>query len=242
MKNKIIKNIPNMLTISRMVASVLGAGFFVFGNIHVSAILYIYGAISDCFDGLAARKLNAFSELGRKLDAFSDKIYAASLLIPSIICGNLLMIMPSILELKISSINLKSQKLGFETRTHRIGKFKTALLFPTMIVGLLSTKFIDFYPLLIVLFPISTILQVNSITVYENLLNHNISIKNDNKEISTINNKEENQFDKDKIESKKNQKIKSHSESMNTFEELALYVMTPYFKQDYNSKVKKRMR
>lgn len=238
MKNKIIKNIPNMLTISRMVSSVLGAGFFVFGNIHMSAILYIYGAISDCFDGLAARKLNAFSELGRKLDALSDKLYAASLLIPSIICGNFLMIIPSILELKISSINLKSQKLGFETNTQRIGKFKTALLFPTMIVGLLATKFIDFYPLLIVLFPISTILQINSITVYENLLNHNIKL---NKEISTINNKEEIEVDKNKIKNKKTSKIKSHSESMNPFEELALYIMTPYFKQDY-VKEKKRVK
>lgn len=177
MKNKIIKNIPNLLTFSRIISSVAAACVFVTGNIPLAFELYVYGAVSDFLDGFAARRLDAFSEFGRKLDALSDKIYAASLLIPSIICGNLLMILPMILELKISHINLKSQRLGFKTETQRIGKFKTAILFPTMITGLLATLSLEMQLLFWILLPISTVLQVNSITVYENLLIHNLKNK-----------------------------------------------------------------
>ena len=50
MKNNIIKNIPNFITISRIIASMLGAVFFVLGNVPVAAGLYIYGAVSDFFE------------------------------------------------------------------------------------------------------------------------------------------------------------------------------------------------
>ena len=107
-KDKIIKNIPNALTVSRIITSVIAAGAFITGNISLSIGLYTYGAVSDFFDGFLARKLDAFSDVGRKLDALADKLYAGSLLIPSICLGNLLMIIPLILELQISNINLKS--------------------------------------------------------------------------------------------------------------------------------------
>lgn len=242
MKNKIIKNIPNAITISRIIASILGAGFFVLGNIPVASLLYIYGAISDLFDGIAARKLNAHSELGRKLDALSDKLYAASLLVPSILCGNLLMLIPSLLELKISYINLKSDKLGFKSKTSRIGKFKTAILFPTMILGLLATISLNFLPLFLILFPISTILQVNTSICYNNLLQYNIRNKSleDTKINSPVIKKEE------KILPKKSNIInKNYNKSMDLFDELAFYIMTPQFnlyEEKKKPKVKRRVR
>ena len=244
MKNNIIKNIPNFITISRIIASVLGAGFFVLGNVPVAAGLYIYGAVSDFFDGKAAKMLNAYSELGRKLDAFSDKLYAASLLLPSILGGNLLMLIPTLLELKISYINLKADKLGFNSKTIRIGKFKTAMLFPTMILGLLTTISIEFLPLFLILFPISTILQINSNICYNNLLQYNIKNKDLNK--TKINNhvtkKEENKL----VE--KNYSInKCYNKSVDLLDELAFYIMTPRFnlydeKEKIKSKVKRRVR
>ena len=177
MKNKIIKNIPNAITTSRIVSSLVGAISFILGNYYLAFGSYIYGAISDLFDGLAARKLNAYSELGRKLDAVSDKLYALSLLIPSIICGNILMIIPLLYEIKIININYKSEKLGFKPATVRIGKFKTVALFPTIIVGLLATIRPEFYFLLMTLLPVTTILQSKSAITYENILNDKIAGK-----------------------------------------------------------------
>ena len=173
--NKMVKNIPNILTFSRIIASILAAGSFVTGNIMVAFLLYVYGGVSDFLDGIAARKLNAFSEFGRKLDTISDKLYAGSLLIPGILCGNLLMLIPLILELRIAYINLKGQKAGFKPETQRVGKIKTAALFPTIIVGLLATISPELYLLLWPLMVVSTNLQLNSITVYKNLYNYSVS-------------------------------------------------------------------
>lgn len=166
MKEKIKRNIPNMITISRLIASALAATFFVSGNYLGALGLYIYGAVSDAFDGMAARKLNAFTKLGRKLDPFSDKMYAASLLIPSILRGNIFMLLPTILELKISIENYQAMKKGISLETERVGKFKTASLFPTMILGLLSTIDPIFLIALAPVFGLSTYLQLESIKAY----------------------------------------------------------------------------
>ena len=61
MKYNIIKSIPNIITFSRIISSLLASAFFVGGNLPLALGLYVYAAISDAFDGLAARKLNASS-------------------------------------------------------------------------------------------------------------------------------------------------------------------------------------
>ena len=81
MKN-IKKYIPNLVTITRIISCICGATLFTLGNIPLAISSYVYGAVSDAFDGFLARKLNAVSETGKKLDAVSDKIFALSLLIP----------------------------------------------------------------------------------------------------------------------------------------------------------------
>ena len=235
--NKVIKNIPNILTMSRIITCILGASMFISGNILPATILYVYGAISDYFDGLAARKLNAFSEFGRKLDAFSDKIYAGSLLIPSIISGNLLMLIPLLLELKIASITIKSENLGFKPATMRIGKFKTAMLFPTMIIGLLSTISISFYPLLWLLLTISTILQSKSIVAYQNLLDYNIK----NKDFIENNNNFVKKEDSKVVEEKKVNSKYYYGNPRELVEELVYYIITPDYNIVYkNEDIKKR--
>lgn len=164
------KNIPNLVTISRIIACVSGATLFTLGNIPLAIASFVYGAVSDAIDGFLARKLNAVSETGKKLDAISDKIFALSLLIPSIILGNYLMILPLILETAISGINMYSNHKYHKTHTEKIGKFKTITLFPTMIVGLtivqVTNLLIAFIPLLVV----STTLQIGSLLAYKEQL------------------------------------------------------------------------
>lgn len=150
MKNKIIKNIPNMITISRISASFLACIMFILGNFPVSLGFYVYAACSDAVDGYFARKLNATSELGRKLDAISDKLFVASLIFPSIIMGNYLMLLPLVLEARISYINLKATKLTNRAITEKVGKLKTIVLFPAIILGFIATKVPSMY---FVLFP-----------------------------------------------------------------------------------------
>ena len=39
-------------------------------------LLYILGGITDVFDGMAARRLNAETELGARLDTAADTVFA----------------------------------------------------------------------------------------------------------------------------------------------------------------------
>lgn len=171
--NKIVKNIPNALTISRIMSCIIGSAMFITGNVTSAIICYLYGAVSDAFDGFLARKLDAVTEFGKKLDPISDKIYALSLMLPSIILGNYSMIIPLILESIISSINLYSELKYNATYTELVGKFKTVALFPTMILGLgifeiPMLKYV-YFPSLIT----SATLQLASIKAYTNQLKRN---------------------------------------------------------------------
>lgn len=190
MKKKIINNIPNMITVSRIIASFIAPIVFIIGNIPLSIVLYIYGAISDAFDGMAARKLNAFTKLGKKLDPISDKIFALSLILPSLFLGNYLMIIPLILEAKISWTNYQIVIKHSDFETERIGKIKTNALFPEAIIALIATKVPILYGVFLPLFIVTTYLQLQTINAYKNQLydrnNNSIDIKyarNNNKEM-----------------------------------------------------------
>jgi len=79
-----LRQLPNILTISRVVLlPVLIGLFFVPGENAAWAALwvYIFCAVTDFFDGYLARMLNVTSNFGTFLDPISDKILVASLLI-----------------------------------------------------------------------------------------------------------------------------------------------------------------
>ena len=85
MKKKIIKQIPNIITITRIISLIIGFILFCKEKFLYAIILYIYGAVSDFFDGYFARRLNAYTKLGKYLDAISDKLYSFSVMILLII-------------------------------------------------------------------------------------------------------------------------------------------------------------
>lgn len=183
MKN-LKKNIPNVVTSSRIVACILGAVFFTIGNIPASVACYVYGAVSDAVDGFLARKLNAVTKLGKKLDPISDKIFALSLMIPAIILGNTLMIIPLTFESIIGIVNAYAELKYQKTYTEKIGKLKTIVLFPTMILGLLTTLYpnitIVFLPSLFA----SAKLQADSFKAYMKQLEKN-KTSNYSEEVNT---------------------------------------------------------
>jgi len=223
---KMINNIPNLITISRMISCLLGAVFFTMGNISVSIGCYAYGAISDAFDGLLARKLNAITDLGKKLDPLSDKLYALSLMLPAIVFGNYLMIVPFILEGIISAINTYADLKYKKTYTEKVGKKKTIVLFPTMILGLFITKFPNLYIIFLPSFVISSNLQAKCIVAYSNQLNE---IKN---QVKKEGSKKENNIENLSIENKKNITLSNNSVKKNAIYKNKKLVR----KKDYNDR------
>lgn len=72
------ENIPNLVTSFRFLSVIL-----LFFEPPTLAFFIVYGIIglSDAFDGLLARKLNATSELGSKLDSVADLLFYTIMLI-----------------------------------------------------------------------------------------------------------------------------------------------------------------
>lgn len=192
---KITKQIPNILTFTRIIASIL-AGIFLLNNSFAIAIsCYIYGAATDAFDGFLARKLDAVSEFGKKLDPVSDKIFALSLTIPAIVLGNYALILSLILETLIGVLNTYKELNNMHPHTLMIGKVKTVSLFPTMILGLLATHIKTLYPVFYTFFGASTILQTASIKAYSKTEKEENAI---NVEKTNTNNITNNNIDNDK--------------------------------------------
>lgn len=73
-----IWNVPNQLTVARLVLSIICFVFLSFDNYFVGLILFVIAAGTDWVDGYWARKYGQITQLGRILDPFADKI---------IICG-----------------------------------------------------------------------------------------------------------------------------------------------------------
>ncbi len=67
-------NVPNVLTIARMVLSFFIFILMPFKFYLTSMILFILGAITDYIDGWWARKYNQKTQFGRIMDPFADKM------------------------------------------------------------------------------------------------------------------------------------------------------------------------
>jgi CDP-diacylglycerol--glycerol-3-phosphate 3-phosphatidyltransferase len=74
----VIWNVPNILTISRLILSVVCFIFFVFEWYLPALVFFAIAAGTDWVDGFWARRYGQITQLGRILDPFADKI---------IICG-----------------------------------------------------------------------------------------------------------------------------------------------------------
>jgi len=81
--NIIKKNIPNFITSLNIASGTLSIIFAFEGLTTIAAYLILLAAVFDFLDGMTARMLNAYSELGKQLDSLADLISFG--LAPSII-------------------------------------------------------------------------------------------------------------------------------------------------------------
>ena len=129
-----IKNIPNCLTISRLLLVLPLIIFLEIRALFPVFALIIIGGLTDYFDGLIARKFNVKTRLGAILDPLSDKVF---LLIPLLyLCKNNLIPFWSLSllifrELIISSFR-NSTKNGLPAS--KLGKFKTFFFFISLVL------------------------------------------------------------------------------------------------------------
>ena len=82
------KHIPQYITMLNILCGCIATVFAVLNMLELTAIFVFLGIIFDFFDGLAARLLDAQSELGIQLDSLADLITSG--LVPGIVMFQLL--------------------------------------------------------------------------------------------------------------------------------------------------------
>lgn len=85
--NTIVKNIPNTITCGNFLCGAVGIVFAFEGRLELSFVMMLAAAVCDFCDGLAARLLNAYSDVGKELDSLSDVVSFG--LLPSIMLSML---------------------------------------------------------------------------------------------------------------------------------------------------------
>lgn len=161
------KSIPNIITSIRLLLTIPIIISFMFENYNLMIILTVISATTDCLDGLLARKLNAQTALGAKLDAISDKLFVLTSSLFVIHFAGIIFIVPLALEGIISIINVSRYFRGENVHSKMTGKVKTWFLFITMILGI-SVSVLDISDILLYISMVLTIIaQILTIIDYK---------------------------------------------------------------------------
>lgn len=143
-----IKNVPNILTISRGVIIFIIIGLFYGqfeGKFPVILVLFWIASITDFFDGLIARHYNVISKFGIVFDSLFDKVLILSmfmLLIPYNIVPGWILVLFLIRELIVDALKNYLLSIGKPVKARMAGKIKMVVqvAFITTALLWLSTK------------------------------------------------------------------------------------------------------
>ena len=86
---KVLSQIPNLLTLVRIVACPILILLLKEGNYSLALALFIFAGITDGLDGYIAKRYNCVSSLGEVLDPLADKLLIASTYIMLAILGDI---------------------------------------------------------------------------------------------------------------------------------------------------------
>ncbi|MDI9347048.1 MAG: CDP-diacylglycerol--glycerol-3-phosphate 3-phosphatidyltransferase [Methylacidiphilales bacterium] len=172
----------NIITLLRIIVTPVIVFFILYFNysknytyLNFAILLLILAAISDWLDGYIARVYNQVTSLGKMLDPLADKIIIQLTLITIIVLYNTdLFIITCIIlihlrEIIILGLRERMGQLGVSSivQVSLSGKFKTTLLFLSIILLLLNYQFSDhFYTLGKYFLLLSLVLSLYSMFIY----------------------------------------------------------------------------
>jgi cardiolipin synthase (CMP-forming) len=154
-------NLPNLVTLSRIVLIPLLIGIYYFpdewlseeGKNITATALFIFAGITDWLDGYLARRLNQMSAFGAFLDPVADKLIVAGALVVLLHLTRVDMLVALIIigrEITISALREWMAQIGASrsVAVHRLGKLKTVvqmvaipfLLYDGLLFGIIDTR------------------------------------------------------------------------------------------------------
>ena len=122
-------NLPNKLTVARVIAVPFFIAFYMLGY-HIAAfVIFIAASLTDMLDGKIARKYNLVTNFGKIMDPLADKILVYSafcLLIPDYVPGWMLIIILA-REFTVAGMRTVAASEGIVIAAGMSGKIKTVL-------------------------------------------------------------------------------------------------------------------
>ena len=199
-------NLPNKLTILRIILSILIIVFLLFPfqtagiNIPqlflnekivvdvkylIAGVLFMLASITDFLDGYIARKNNLVTDFGKLMDAIADKMLVNSVLVILSASGFIHPIIPIVIILRdtvVNSIKMIAASKGKVVAAIKSGKLKTICLMVGITLTLFYNLPFELYNLRVAdfLLFIATVLSIISAIQYYTL-NRHLLITNEEK-------------------------------------------------------------
>ncbi len=199
-------NLPNKLTITRIVLSILIIIFLIFPfqtagigipqlfinekivvdvKYLIAGVLFMLASITDFLDGYIARKNNLVTDFGKLMDAIADKMLVNSVLVILSASGFIHPIIPIVIILRdtvVNSIKMIAASKGKVVAAIKSGKLKTICLMVGITLTLFYNLPFELYNLRVAdfLLFIATVLSIISAIQYYTL-NRHLLITNEEK-------------------------------------------------------------
>lgn len=137
------KQIPNMLTFSRLFSPFILIPLAYYQKTILFLIMLVFFMLTDTLDGYFARRYQVISQFGAYLDAIVDKVFIGSLIAPLIIYQTQTLIRGCLwamifMEIIIASLNFYVYFHKQTPASSIWGKIKTSCLFITLAIFYLS--------------------------------------------------------------------------------------------------------
>ena len=142
-------NLPNKLTVARMVITPIFLFIFLFEalphHLFWGTVVFIIGSVTDALDGHIARKYEMITVFGKLADPVADKMLTTAALLAFLkmnLCSVWIVMIILTREFVITSLRLVSSTQGVVIPANIFGKIKTAtqMVFTIIIMLLLEAQ------------------------------------------------------------------------------------------------------
>ena len=164
-KNTRKKQIPNLLTFSRLFSPFIIIPLSICKYFTLAGIFTALFSITDLFDGYIARKYNLVSDLGKDLDAITDKIFTITIITSLSMLNNKILLF-LLLEIIIAIIGINDKLKNKNPYSSMIGKVKATFLYIYLVIVFCSIYFNINSIFIKVISLITLILQICTIITY----------------------------------------------------------------------------
>ena len=135
------KNVPNILTISRIVCTPIMILMFLLPiekgiGVFVALGIYVLGCLTDFFDGKIARKYNLITDFGKFMDQIADKFITTSAMVLVLFAGTItpfwlavvILLVVVLRDILISGIRMYAANQNIVIAADIFGKVKSFFL------------------------------------------------------------------------------------------------------------------